>query len=131
MSKIDEGAILEQAGLYDTFHDWLKAVPTEDLVRWSAVSDDIDKDELKVKDQDTFNQIITLCIYFSGKKEVPEKELEDLWQMFSLSLALEINIREGKMTMEGHHSILSGNEAKFKMTSKGMKSVEDMIKDKE
>lgn len=127
---MENSTFLSQASEYKTFHDWLKAVPREDLERLSAVNDDVSNDELKPEDEDTAGQIAALCIHFSGKVRVSEKELEDLWKVFTVSVALELNVRQGNMTIEGHHDLLEGSSAKFKMTDKGMKSVENMLKDK-
>lgn len=117
----------ENAKQYNSFNQWVKELPLEDLAFLSSVNDEVSAD--KLEDKDTFAQIPPILIWFSGKQSVTEKEMEDLWQAFSVALALEINVREGKMTMTGEHSLLDGSSARFSMTEKGLQSVRDMLGD--
>lgn len=122
---MSEPTFFVKAKEYNNFNQWVKELPLEDLALLSSVNDDVSDD--KLEDKDTFAQIPPILIWFSGKTECSEKEMEYLWQAFRVALALEINVREGKMKMTGKHSLLDGSSARFSLTEKGMQSVRDML----
>lgn len=112
-----------------SFNNWLTSLPDEDLAYLSQITDQIN--DGNPKDEDTFGQMVALVIHFSGRGELSEQELEDMFGSLTVMLACESNVREGKMTRTGAYSLVEGEDsASFKMTDKGFKSVEDMLKDK-
>lgn len=115
----------QKARTYEDFDDWLTQLPAEDVAYLSNITDQVNDDELK--DQDTFDQIVAMLIHFSGKQSVNEKEMDSLFQLFTINVAMEGNVREGKMEKVGRYSITDGTKASFKITKKGIQSVKDML----
>lgn len=121
--------ILNKAKEAPSFNFWLENLPEEDLRYLSSITDDVDAD--KLKDKDSFEQMVALVLYFSGQESMTEQELMDGFQMLSIDLAMELNVREGKMTKTGNYSLIKSEEsARFSITEKGRESVRNMLKDK-
>lgn len=121
--------IFKNATKMGSFNNWLTNIPDDDLQHLSALLDLVGQGEdLPAEDQDTYGQLAALVIHFSGMGELTEDQLNDKFMMLTIMLAMEQNVREGKMTREGVYSLVDGEDtARFKMTEKGEKSVKDMI----
>lgn len=118
--------VFEKAKNAPSFNYWLEELPEEDLRYLSNITDEVNDNTLK--DTDTFEQMVALCLYFSGVTTMTEKEMEDSFRILTINISVEINVREGKMTKTGIYSMIKGEEsAKFSMTEKGMDSVNKML----
>lgn len=125
--------IFEKAKTYGSFNNWLSNIPEEDLQYLSDITDKVSEELKDEADIDAFSQMCALAMYFSGRGDegLDEAQLQDLFGSLTVFISCEMNVRKGHMTREGIYSMVPGEDsAKLKMTDKGMKSVEDMLKDK-
>lgn len=123
--------IFEKAKTYGSFNNWLTNVPEEDLLYLSDIMDKVSDDKLKTdEDLDSFQQIVAIAMFFSGKHEASEEEVEDLCQSMAVYISCECNVRKGDMTKEGIYSLVPGEDtAKYKITPQGAENVRNMLKD--
>lgn len=109
-----------------SFDYWLENLPAEDLQYLCNITDDVDAG--KLQDQDSFDQLVALVIYFSGRDEMSQDEALDAFQSLAIVMSAEINVRQGKMIKTGTYSLLKNEDsAKFSLTDKGRKEVKSMF----
>lgn len=126
--------IFEKAKTYGSFNNWLSSIPEEDLQFISDIGDKADKELKDEADIDAFDQMCALAMYFSGRGDegLSEEQLQELFTSLIVFVSCEANIRKGYMTKEGMYSMVPNEDtAKLKMTEAGMKSVKDMIGNKD
>jgi predicted transcriptional regulator len=120
--------VFNKAKQSPSFNYWIENLPEEDLKYLCNIMDETQNDTLE--DTDTFQQIAATALHFSGKTEASEDEVGDLLTKISILFAMESNVREGNMVKTGIYSMIKNEEsAKFSLTDKGKKSVEDMLGD--